>query len=159
LEEALRDFGNRVDTRLAKRTAILLSEVSRSGGNIEEVLQIISKHAGELQTIESERRSQLRMYVAIIYVAFLVFLFIDYLLIKVFFAGIESLKDTLGESGGLFTIGDITVIQVLMYHMCIVEGFFGGLVAGKMGEGTVGSGLKHAVILMSVGFIAFSMFM
>jgi Flp pilus assembly protein TadB len=57
LEEALKDFADRVDTKLARRTSVLISEISRSGGSIKDVLEIVSKHARELQTIEEERRS------------------------------------------------------------------------------------------------------
>jgi len=155
LEDALNDFAERVDTRLARRTSVLISEINRSGGEIKDVLEIVSKHAGELETIEEERRSQLRMYVAIIYVAFFVFLFIDFLLLKTFFARLASLKEIAGGAGGLFQIGDIGSIERMMFHMCVIEGLFGGLVAGKMGEDALGAGLKHSVILMSTGFLMF----
>jgi flagellar protein FlaJ len=39
--------------------------------------------------------------------------------------------------------------------MSIIQAFFGGLVAGKMGEGTMSAGLKHSVILLACGYIAF----
>ncbi len=39
--------------------------------------------------------------------------------------------------------------------MLVVEGFFGGLVAGKMGEGELLSGLKHSTILVAIGWIVF----
>jgi len=159
LEEALDDFAERVDTRLARRTAVLIKEIDRSGGEIKDVLEIVSRHAGELETIQEERRSQLKMYVAVIYVAFFVFLFIDFLLLKTLFAKMASLKEVTKAAGGLFAIGDIEVIERMMFHMCIIEGLFGGLVAGKMGEDSVGAGLKHSVILMTTGFLTFFFFM
>ncbi len=158
LDDALFDFAERVDTRLARRTAVLITEINRSGGEIKDVLEIVSRHAAELETIEEERRSQLKMYIAVIYVAFFVFLFIDFLLLKTFFAKMASMKEMTGEVGGLFAIGDISGIQRMMFHMCIVEGLFGGLVAGKMGEDALGAGLKHSVILMSAGFLTFFFF-
>jgi archaeal flagellar protein FlaJ len=158
LDEALNSFAERVDTRLARRTAVLITEINRSGGEIKDVLEIVSKHAGELETIEEERRSQLRMYVVVIYVAFFVFLFIDFLLLKTFFAKMASLKEITGAAGGLFGIGDIEGIQRMMFHMCIIEGLFGGLVAGKMGEDALGAGLKHSVIMMVAGFVTFIFF-
>jgi hypothetical protein len=33
--------------------------------------------------------------------------------------------------------------------MLVVEGFFGGLVAGKMGEAELRAGLKHSVMLVA----------
>jgi flagellar protein FlaJ len=36
--------------------------------------------------------------------------------------------------------------------MSVIQALFSGLVAGKMGEGTVSAGLKHSVVLLLVGF-------
>jgi flagellar protein FlaJ len=156
LEAALKDFSERVGTRLAKRVSVLLSEIHRAGGEIKDVLEIVSKYAGELQTIEEERRSQLKMYVLVIYIAFLIFLFVDVLLLKTFFARLESLKVMIKQVGGLFLVEDLSSVRRLMLHICIIEGLFGGLVAGKMGEGAFGAGLKHSMILMIIGFMTFS---
>jgi flagellar protein FlaJ len=160
-EDALRDFGRRVDTKLAKRTTILLSEISRSGGEIRDVLDIVSKHIRELQTIEEERMSQLRMYVAIVYIAFFIFLFIDYILVQTFFAKIESLKEAVSESGGLFLMREMSLatIKRSMFHMSVVQGLFGGLVAGKMGEAAIGAGLKHSLIMIAIAFVVFTFLM
>ena len=46
----------------------------------------------------------------------------------------------------------------VFFHMSTIQAFFGGLVAGKMGEGTVGAGLKHSVILMISGYLALRLF-
>jgi flagellar protein FlaJ len=43
----------------------------------------------------------------------------------------------------------------IFFHMSIIQAFFGGLVSGKMGEGTMSAGLKHSVILLACGYIAF----
>jgi flagellar protein FlaJ len=43
--------------------------------------------------------------------------------------------------------------------MTIVQGFFGGLVAGKMGEGSISAGLKHSLIMMILGYVALKLFM
>ncbi|MBS7629551.1 type II secretion system F family protein, partial [Candidatus Bathyarchaeota archaeon] len=53
---------------------MLLSEINRAGGDIRDVLDMVSKHIRELQVIEEERASQLRIYVVIVYVAFFIFL-------------------------------------------------------------------------------------
>jgi len=42
-----------------------------------------------------------------------------------------------------------------MFHLSLIEGFFAGLIAGKMGEGSMGAGLKHSLILIVIGFLAF----
>ncbi|MEM2983030.1 MAG: type II secretion system F family protein, partial [Candidatus Bathyarchaeia archaeon] len=157
LEEALKDFAERVGTRLAKRTSILLSEINRAGGDIREVLDMVSKHIRELQVIQEERMSQLRIYVVIVYVAFFIFLFIDYVILETFLSKIELLRAGLKEAGGVFAVAglDLRSIKTIMFHMSVIQGLFGGLVAGKMGEGSLGAGLKHSAILMSISLIVF----
>ncbi|MEM2843629.1 MAG: type II secretion system F family protein [Candidatus Bathyarchaeia archaeon] len=160
LEEALKSFSDRAETKLAKRTAVLLTEIHKVGGEIQEVLETVSKHINELQTIERERQSQIKPYIAIVYIAFFVFLLIDILLIRSFFWELTSLQETLQSAGGFFMGGAINLTQVetILFHLSLIEGFYGGLVAGKMGEGSIGAGLKHSVILMVIGFIAFFFF-
>ena len=158
LDEALERFADRVNTRLARRTASIITEIRRAGGDLKDILEMVSLHIGELQTIERERQSQLRMYVVIVYVAFFIFLFVDILLIKTFFTELGEMKTTMAESGGgglLSTAMDIERIIQVMYHVTLLEGLFGGLIAGKMGEGKVGAGLKHSLILMVIGFLSF----
>ncbi|OGD54003.1 hypothetical protein A3K80_00085 [Candidatus Bathyarchaeota archaeon RBG_13_38_9] len=155
--ESLKNFGERVETKLSKRTSILLTEINHSGGDIKDVLDTVSRHIRELQTIEEERRSQLRTYVAIVYIAFFIFIFIDYILLKTFFAKIESLKESLSDVGGMFLMQELSYenIKTIMFHMAIMQGLFGGLIAGKMGEGALGAGLKHSLILMIIAFLMF----
>jgi flagellar protein FlaJ len=158
LGDTMRVFAERVATKLARRASLLITEIHRFGGDIREVLDMVSKHIGELQNIEEERRAELRNYISIIYIAFFIFLFIDVLLLKTLFYRIESLRQTLAEEGGgLFLAGGIGLIHIqnVMFHMSLIQGLLGGLVAGKMGEGSVAAGLKHSLILMSVGFIIF----
>lgn len=154
LEEALRSFAERADTRLARRTATLISEVARAGGDIQEVLEAINRHIGELQLIERERRASIRPYVAIIYVAFAVFIVTDILLIRTFFAELARLQ---AEGAGFLALGavDVGTIKRVFFHMGIVQAFFGGLIAGKMGEASMGAGLKHTLIMMAASFVAF----
>ncbi len=161
LEHAMESFAERVDTLLGKRTAHLIIEVSRSGGDVQEVLESINKHIGDLQSIERERKSSLRPYVAIVYIAVGIFLFTDILLINTFFKEIARLQDiqqTVSTGALLQTSMDVPQLSRVLFHTSVVQAFFGGLVAGKMGEGASGAGMKHALILMLVSFLSFFFF-
>jgi flagellar protein FlaJ len=158
LDDALKSFAERVDTTLGRRTAQLITEVSRSGGDVQEVLESINKHIGDLYMLEKERRSSLRPYIAIVYVAAIIFLFTDILLIRTFFSEIAKLEEAQSSltAGALVNISlDVPTLTRMLFHTAIIQSFFGGLVAGKMGEGTIGAGLKHCLILIVVSFLAF----
>ncbi|MGQ9551163.1 MAG: type II secretion system F family protein [Candidatus Bathycorpusculaceae bacterium] len=153
LEEALLALGRRVNTLLIQRTIPMIIEASRSGGRIEKVFDPTGKFVQTTLLLEKERRTQTRPYIAIIYVAFAVFLFTIILLFKSFFVSVE----------GLPTLGPAAIsnqeMQRVFLHMTIIQAFFGGLVAGKMGEGTINAGLKHSLVMMICGFTALKIFL
>jgi flagellar protein FlaJ len=50
-------------------------------------------------------------------------------------------------------------LKRIFLHLTLVQGFFSGLVAGKMGEGSISAGLKHSLIMMLLGYVALKFFM
>jgi flagellar protein FlaJ len=152
-EEALLALGKRVNTVLVQRTVPMIIEASRSGGRVEKVFDPMGKFIQTTLLLERERRAQTRPYIAIVYVAFFVFLFTIVLLFKSFFVSIEQLP-SLGTA--LMAPEDI---RRMFFHMTTIQAFFGGLVAGKMGEGTITAGLKHCLIMMLCGYIALKFFL
>lgn len=147
-EEALQEFGRRVETPLVQRTIPMIIEASRSGGHVEKVFAPMGNFIQATLTMEKERKAQTRPYIAIIYVAFFVFVFTIILLFKTFFVEMDG-SPIIGFAA--LTSGEAWRI---FFHMSSIQAFFGGLVAGKMGEGTIGAGLKHSVILMVSGYAA-----
>jgi flagellar protein FlaJ len=148
LEEVFQSFSQRVSTSLTRRSVPLVIEASRSGGHVEKVFEPTSKFVQSTLTAEKERQAQTRPYIAIVYVAFLVFLFTVIMLFKTFFVQMTEMS-TLNSS-----ILSNSEARQLFFHMSIVQALFGGLVAGKMGEGTISGGLKHSVILLVAGYVA-----
>jgi flagellar protein FlaJ len=148
-EEALQSFAKHVDTALVGRTVPLILEAQRSGGNVEKVFEPLEKFVQTTLTFDAERKTQTRPYLAIIYVAFFVFLFTIVMLFKSFFVDMSDF------STGQFTLMSPQEARSVFFHMSAIQAFCGGLVAGKMGEGTVGGGLKHSVILLLCGYLAF----
>ena len=165
LEEALQNFAVHARTKLARRTADLIVEVARSGGDTQEIMEQLNRHIGELQSIDRERNTQMRPYAAVVYIAFGVFLFTDVLLVRGFFTQIlqmqNSVLNTMGGSSTIFGgIGSVNIglLKKILFHAVIIQAIIGGLVAGKMSEGRLGAGLKHVLILMMLGFTVFAIF-
>ena len=147
-EKALQSLGERVDTTLIRRTIPLIIEASRSGGRVEKVFDPMEKFVQTTLTFDAERKTQTRPYVAITYVAFFVFLFTIVMLFKSFFVRMSEISTT--EFAAIMTPEEA---RRVFFHMSAIQAFFGGLMAGKMGEGTVGAGLKHSVILLTCGYL------
>jgi len=152
-EEALLAMGRHVNTVLVQRTVPLIIEASRSGGHVERVFDPLGKFVQSTLILDKERRSQTRPYIAIIYVAFFVFLFTIILLFKSFFVSIEGLP-VLGTA----VVSSLEMRQIF-FHMTTIQAFFGGLVAGKMGEGTISAGLKYSLIMMVCGYMTLKLFL
>jgi flagellar protein FlaJ len=148
-EDALQSFSKRINTALVGRTVPLILEAQRSGGKVEKVFEPMEKFVQTTLSFDTERKNQTRPYLAIIYVAFFVFLFTIVMLFKSFFVDVSNLSIT------QTTLMAPTEARSIFFHMSAIQAFFGGLVAGKMGEGTVGGGLKHSVILLTCGYLAF----
>lgn len=68
-------------------------------------------------------------------------------------------KSFFAEMGGVPVLGAALITpeaaKQVFFHMSAIQAFFGGLVAGKMGEGTVSAGLKHSLILMLCSYFVF----
>jgi len=152
-EDALLALGRRVNTVLVQRTVPLIIEASRSGGHVEKVFDPMGKFIQSTLLLEKERKNQTRPYVAIIYVAFSVFIFTIVLLFKSFFASVEGLP-LLGTAAM-----SAEEMRRIFFHMTSIQGLFGGLVAGKMGEGTLSAGLKHSLAMMLCGYIILKLFL
>lgn len=147
-EEALESFSKRVDTTFVRRIVPLVIEASRSGGRVEKVFEPVGKFIQTTLTLEKERNASTRPYVAIIYVSFFVFLFTIVLLFKSFFTPITQDASLLGN-----VLLTPEAARRLFFHMTAIQAFFSGLVAGKMGEGRINSGLKHSLILLACGVL------
>jgi flagellar protein FlaJ len=152
-EEALQDLARRIDTPLAHRLVALLIEVGRAGGRLHEVLDAIYTHFREAQEIERDRKRQLVPYVMTIYAAFGVFLFLVYILFSTLFFQAKQLA----AAGTFFLSGlNTDLYYIWFFHLAVVEAVISGFVAGKMGEGALSAGLKHALILLLISILAFA---
>jgi flagellar protein FlaJ len=152
-EEALSALAKRVNTTLVQRTVPIIIEASRSGGHVEKVFEPMGKFVQMTLLLEKERQTQTRPYIAIIYLSFFVFLFTIVMLFKSFFLSVGQLP----KLGMPFmpTEG----IRRMFFDMTMIQAFFGGLVAGKMGEGTIMAGLKHSLMLMLCGYLTLKFFL
>jgi flagellar protein FlaJ len=105
----------------------------------------------------------MRPYSAVVYVAFGVFLFTDILLIRTFFTQIVAMQKQLLQTagGGTSILGggvDLDQLKQILFHASVIQGIFGGMIAGKMSEGKMGAGLKHVVLLLLLTFLCFYIF-
>ncbi|RLI36069.1 hypothetical protein DRO60_06265 [Candidatus Bathyarchaeota archaeon] len=151
-EDALRFFMKRADTPLARRVAMLIIEANRSGGVVERIFTPLARATSTFQTMEEERKAQLKPYVLITYISFVIFLVIVYVLYTSFFLPLVELTAMGGFSAVVLPVG---LSWMLLYHMSFVLGTFSGLIAGVLSEGRAMGGLKHVIIMLTMAFFVF----
>jgi flagellar protein FlaJ len=147
-EDALTAFKNRVGSPLVSRFCALVLEASRSGGQIKKVFTATSGFMEEMKEMDEDTDAQMRPYLLVIYVSFMIFIFIAVMLIQAFFAPLEGSAQIMSES----TIVGVRDYSDFFYRDMLVTALTGGLMAGKLGERRVAGGLKHAILLSVVGY-------
>ncbi len=159
LERALQYFADATGTTLSRRSAMLISEANKSGGDIQESMESVSKHVQEIQYLERKRRATLRPFIGVMYISFAVFLVTVYLLISSFFKQLANTNFGSGASVGGVGFNFISLpldkITAVFLYMAMIEALFAGMVGGKMASGYLKDGLKHAIILMMICFVTF----
>jgi flagellar protein FlaJ len=128
-------------------------------GQIGEVLSIASGDAKMTEILKKERLAEMFIYTAIVYLSFFVFLFVVGVLTTQFLPVLASISTQgLPATGALSGIGSIPIATIgrLLYHACLVQALFSGLIAGQMGESSLSAGVKHACVLLVISLVAFN---
>jgi flagellar protein FlaJ len=159
VEEALMRFEHRVRTPSIARTVTLITKASYMSGDIGEILKIAASDARMSEILKKERTTSMLIYLAIIYLAFAVFIFVVGVIVTMFLplllkSGAQSIATRGGTAGASTISGD--TFRLLVYHATLIQGLFSGLLAGHMGEGSITAGIKHVCILLIIALVAFN---
>lgn len=159
LEDALKKFMNRVDSKLVKQAVLIIMESYKSGGEITSILETVSVDIQTLKEMETERKSKLKVYTYSIYMIFLLFLGIIIVLSVTFVPATPELANVskLMGGGGAEHPSESEFIT-FFYHLTLIQAIFAGLISGQMGEGSAISGIKHSMALIIITMVSFSLF-
>ena len=160
-----RDLTESIGTPIMARTSILILEAERSGGAIEDVFDAAHSHVAELLTLRRSRLNEMAQYKWIIYLSVIVFNVITIILLATFFDSLAQLVYTTSDIGSAGPAAAATVslplnlasLQLVFFHLTVIESSLAGLVAGKMSEGNIYTGLRHSVIMLVISFVLFKL--
>jgi len=150
-EDALTNFKNRINSPIVNRFCVLVLEASRSGGTIKKVFTATSGFMEEMREIDRDTSAQMKPYIIVIYAAFVVFMVTAILLVRSFFAPMEGAQQIQSN----IAVGGTSGFKDFFYKNMMVSGLTGGLMAGKIGERRVAGGIKHAILLVTLGYVIF----
>lgn len=157
--EALIRFEERVSTPSIARTVTLITKASEMSGQIGQVLSIASSDAKMSEVLKKERLGEMFIYTAIVYLSFFVFLFVVGVLTTQFLPVLAHINTAgMPTTGALANLGSIPVqtFSRLLYHACLIQAFFSGLIAGQMGESSLSAGVKHSCVLLIIALVTFN---
>ena len=162
VNDALTRFANRIRTHVVARSITLITKANESSGDVGEVLSVAARDAETEQTLRKERAMNMMIYIVIIYISFLVFVGVIYVITDSFLsqmavAGEEMAASGAAGGGGFLGAFDLDAYKRMFFHASLIQGFCSGLIAGVMGEGSVISGLKHSLIMMTVALLIFKL--
>jgi flagellar protein FlaJ len=160
--EALKLFSERVETPLVRRTCGIIIKAANAGGNVADILTLVSTDIKESQLTRAEKELNMKAYMIVIYVAFFVFLATVLILNAVFIPQIQNAggKSNSGDggsglSGGATTVNAALIPQVRFIYLAsaLVHGLGDGITAGILETGQIGNGLRHSFLMVLIAYL------
>ncbi|OGS64361.1 MAG: hypothetical protein A3K59_02840 [Euryarchaeota archaeon RBG_19FT_COMBO_69_17] len=162
--EALRLFSERVKTPMVQRVVSIIVKSSDAGGDVADVLTMVSHDTKESQLTNDERRIAMSTYVAVIYISFLVFLVTIWILNVTFLPKMLEASGALGGATGAIqsplaeNLPEVVYnIKVAFFVATIVHGLGDGILAGVLDNGKIPTGLRHSFIMLIIALLGFQL--
>ncbi len=159
---ALTLFEERVPTPLVRRVVSIVTRANEAGGNVADVLNMVARNAREDQLNFEARKITMLTYVTVIYISFFVFLFTVLILAADFLPAMisagQSVQSSAINSGGSGAAVSLEFQFVpslfLAFLVAVIAHAVGdGIMAGILHNARFSDGLRHATILLAVGWI------
>ncbi|RLI96515.1 MAG: hypothetical protein DRO99_04320 [Candidatus Aenigmatarchaeota archaeon] len=151
-KKALRSFARKTKSVPIKRAVTTIIETYKVGGKISDTLNAVGESLLEIGKIKEERTASVHSQIITSYLIYFVFIFI-LVILQTFL--IPALSEVPGSEATATTSSSVISTSAFI-NFIIVQGFFAGLVTGKMAEGSVVAGFKHSILLITTGYTLFS---
>jgi flagellar protein FlaJ len=158
LEGSLIWLGEKLIRPSAKRVTTILLEAYETGGRMIQVLETSVEMFTSLAEYKDEKDSQVGPYILLVYVGNIIFLGISWVILGQFLGPLaKTATDPLIAQAGVVRMLDMDYYTSILFWSAVIEGLMGGLVAGKIKDNRIGSGLIHSVILLVISLIFFNL--
>lgn len=157
-EKTLKIFSKKVPAITIRRAVTTIIEAYKVGGKISNTLSSIGRSLLVIDKIKKERTASVHTQIITSYLIYFVFIFILVTLQTFLIPALEVPITTPGISFA----PEVETANKEMYtqsfiNFIMIQGFFAGLVTGKMAEGSVIAGMKHSLLLIVIGYTIFSL--
>jgi len=157
VRKALEVFAGDIGNKVIERSVGLISEAEKAGGDISTILESVAKSVSQIEDLKKEQKNAVYGLVVQGYIIFIIFIII--MIVTQF--KILPMTSSLSQNGGglgsdLVLPGsggssggglDIEKLSNSFLILLVVQGFFAGLVIGRLSEDSLKAGIKHSVVL------------
>jgi len=144
LRAIYRDFEKRVHGWLARAGMFILIDSIDVGGGAPETLDTLAAFMEDLEEMERQKRATLRPLMLVPYMTAVMLVAVVVILV-VFMKGLLQIAR--------IYVSVAEFVQMFLPPVVLVA-IMSGLVAGKIAEGTISAGFKHAIIMSVITLIA-----
>jgi flagellar protein FlaJ len=144
--------------------ASIIMKANDAGGNVADVLSMVSHDAKDTILTQEERGVTMQTYVLVVYIAFFVFIATILILQGQFLPKMEQAgkqvseqaeQQGLGEIPGVsIQIDIIPTVSFIFLLSVVVHAIGDGLLAGVIANGSIPIGMRHSFIMLIAGFIS-----
>jgi len=161
VRRALLSFANRLSVPQVTRTMKLIAEGSQSSGDLSKILSIAAEDTRNRYKLEEQRRRAMGAYIAIVVIGFLVYLAVVVMIDVSYLTPIGRLTAETAESQTPGAVLNVTAVPVeayrtVFFHSALIQGFGSGLLAGKLADNDMLSGLKYSIGLVTLTLAVFA---
>jgi len=166
LQRALATFAEDTKSNTIIRAITLIREADKIGGDITSILDSVARSVASIEKLKAERRAAISSIVVEGYIIFFIFIVIVVVIEYAILPMISGLGDIAGSgieglSGGGLSLNEDSNqplsseidFSTAFLLLLIAQGFFAGLVIGKLSEGSINAGFKHSFILVSLALL------
>jgi flagellar protein FlaJ len=148
LNKVLKDFGSELKSWFVVSIGFILLEVVEIGGGTTTLFNSLAEFTQRTRELEKERKTLFRPYIFLPYIGAVLTIASTVLIVSMMstqLAGIAS-----GGTGIVQVQTDTRTLSDVMLTAAVFQGWLMGMVGGKMAEWSIGSGYKHASILVAI---------
>lgn len=163
IKDGLETFAKDVKSKVISRAITLIKEAERAGGEIQTILESVVTSVSQIEKLRKERKAAIYNLSVQGYIIFIIFIIIMLVMQFKILPITEELGigetgasgDDLGISGVLGGGADSEQVDLSnsFLFLLITQGFFAGLVIGKISEGKLKAGYKHSFILVALSWL------
>jgi flagellar protein FlaJ len=142
IRRVMENFSNSVKVWSAKTVSFILLEVVDLGGGTSKMFENIAEFSQQMKEISQKQRSALKPLIFVPYFG-AIMMVASSMMMMGFIMG------PTGDGAGT----DASFITVALLTGAVFQAWIMGFASGKMGEGSMGAGFKHAIALVAVSIL------